>query len=84
VGGILDCGATGGYIDEGFAHAKGLNLEHLPRAIPVYNADGSFNEGGPICYIVNLQIQICDHIENYPFAVINTGKSQLIIGYDWL
>ncbi|KIK72112.1 hypothetical protein PAXRUDRAFT_22386 [Paxillus rubicundulus Ve08.2h10] len=84
VDGLLDCGATGGYIDEGFARAKGLNLERLPRAIPVYNADGTFNEGGPIRYVVHLRIQIRDHVENYPFAVANTGKSQLIIGYDWL
>jgi hypothetical protein len=45
---LLDCGATGCYIDEGFAHAKGLNLDPLPRLIPVYNADGLQNEGGPI------------------------------------
>ncbi|KAG2119662.1 uncharacterized protein F5147DRAFT_564018, partial [Suillus discolor] len=45
---LLDSGATGCYIDEGFARAKGLTLESLPRPIPVYNADGSHNEGGPI------------------------------------
>lgn len=27
---LLDCGATGCYIEEGFAQAKGLNLESLP------------------------------------------------------
>ncbi|KIL64293.1 hypothetical protein M378DRAFT_43018, partial [Amanita muscaria Koide BX008] len=41
--GLLDSGATGCYLDEGFARAKGLNLEQLPRPIPIYNADGSFN-----------------------------------------
>ncbi|KAJ8587818.1 hypothetical protein M405DRAFT_714825, partial [Rhizopogon salebrosus TDB-379] len=41
--GLLDSGATGCYIDEGFIRAKGINLEPLPRPIPVYNADGSHN-----------------------------------------
>ncbi|KAH7904075.1 hypothetical protein BJ138DRAFT_970249, partial [Hygrophoropsis aurantiaca] len=35
---LLDCGATGCYIDEGYAKAKGINLTRLHRPIPVYNA----------------------------------------------
>ena len=45
---LLDCSTTGCYLDEGFAQAKGLFLEKLPRAVPVYNANGSFNAAGPI------------------------------------
>ncbi|KAG2749343.1 hypothetical protein P692DRAFT_20668504, partial [Suillus brevipes Sb2] len=70
---LLDCGATGCYIDEGFARAKGLNLESLPRPIPVYNADGSHNEGGPIRSVVKLRLQVQDHIEVFNFAVTNIG-----------
>jgi len=81
---LLDSGATGCYIDEGFARAKGLTLESLPHPIPVYNADGSHNEGGPIRTIVKLRLQIADHIEVFTFAVTNTGKTDMIIGYDWL
>lgn len=81
---LLDCGATGCYIDEGFARAKGLNLESLPRPIPVYNADGSHNEGGPIRSVVKLRLQVQDHIEVFNFAVTNIGKMDVIIGFDWL
>ncbi|KAJ8581514.1 hypothetical protein M405DRAFT_751682 [Rhizopogon salebrosus TDB-379] len=45
---LLDSGATGCYVDEGLVRAKGINLEPLPRPIPVYNANGSHNTGGPI------------------------------------
>ena len=45
---LLDCGAIGCYIDKGFANAKKSPMDHLPRPVPVYNADGSHNEGGPI------------------------------------
>jgi hypothetical protein len=81
---LLDCGATGCYLDEGFARAKDLFLEKLPRAIPVYNADGSFNMAGPICYLTSLRIQIDDHAEVITFAVTNLGKSDMILGFDWL
>ena len=81
---LLDSGATGCYIEEGFAQAKALNLESLPCAIPVYNADGSLNEGGPIRHVVNLCLQIDDHDEVFPFAVMKTGKSDIIIGFEWL
>jgi hypothetical protein len=81
---LLDCGATGCYVDEGFAKSKFLNMERLPRPIPVYNADGTHNEGGPIEHVVNLRLQIGSHSEVFPFAVTNTGKTDLIIGYTWL
>ena len=43
---LLDCGAMGCYIDDGFVTAKSLPTERLPRPVPVYNADGTHNEGG--------------------------------------
>ncbi|KIL70534.1 hypothetical protein M378DRAFT_43551, partial [Amanita muscaria Koide BX008] len=71
--GLLDSGATGCYLDEGFARAKGFNLEPLPRAVPVYNADGSFNEAGPIRFTIRLRVRIHDHSETFIFAITNLG-----------
>ena len=42
------------------------------------------NEGGPIHHVVNLRLQIDDHDEVFPFAVTKTGKSDIIIGFEWL
>ena len=53
---LLECGATGCYINEGFTNVKNLPMDHLPRPVPVYNADGSHNEGGPITHTVTLRV----------------------------
>ena len=81
---LLDSGAMGCYIDKGFAVAKNLPMERLPCPIPVYNADGTHNEGGLISHTVTLRVQIKDHMEVFPFAVTNTGKTDLIVGFNWL
>lgn len=68
----------------GYARAKALNLKPLPYAIPVYNADGTPNDPGPIRHTVELRLQVEDHEETLSCTVTNTGKSPLIIGFDWL
>jgi hypothetical protein len=39
--GFLDCGATGKFIDQHYAKAKGLELENLDKPLKVYNVDGT-------------------------------------------
>jgi hypothetical protein len=56
IGALLDSGATGCYIDEGFTKSKLLNMNQLPRPILVYNANGTHNGGGPIEYTVDLRL----------------------------
>jgi len=48
---------------------KGINIKKYPRPIPVYNADGTTNSGGPILEYVEMNIQIGKHIEILEFAV---------------
>ena len=45
---LLDCGAMGCYIDDGFVTDKSPPTERLLRPVPVYNVDGTHNKGGPI------------------------------------
>jgi len=52
--GLVDSGCTGSSIDSGFVKAKGLNAQPLPRPIPVYNADGTLNNGGLITHTITL------------------------------
>ena len=84
VEGLLDCGAMGCYIDDGFVTAKSLPTEWLPRPVPVYNVDGTHKEGGPITCTATLQLRIKDHTEFFRFAVTNTGKTDIIVGFNWL
>ena len=51
---LLDSGATGLFIDIDFVYAKNLTTTKLPKAIPVYNIDGSLNDHGSIKESVDL------------------------------
>lgn len=42
---LLDSGATGLFIDRKFVEENHLNTRKLSRAIPVYNVDGTLNQG---------------------------------------
>ena len=49
---LLDSGATGLFIDPDFIQSKHLAICPLLQAIPVYNVDGSPNEGGAIREVI--------------------------------
>src|SRR5258705_7168032 len=71
---LLDSGATGLYVDAEFIHANGLATKRLARAIPVYNVDGTLNDGGAIKETINFVMRIEGHTECATFAVCNLGK----------
>jgi len=82
--GLVDSGCTGSSIDSGFVNAKGLNAQPLPRPIPVYNADGTLNNGGLITHTITLRMVIGKHSERITLGVTNLGKSDLFLGHEWL
>jgi hypothetical protein len=81
---LINSGATGGFIHEHLVEERGMEREPLPLPILVYNADGMLNHGGQITHVVRLRIMVQDHTEVFPFAITDTGKSDVIIGYNWL
>ena len=81
---LIDCGCTGSCIDRGFVTAKCIPTDKLPRPIPIYNADGSFNSAGSISDTVTLEITIGEHKEKRTFGVTNLGKSEIFLGHKWL
>jgi hypothetical protein len=81
---LLDCGCTGNCIDSGFVKAKGIKTYKVPRAIPVYNADGTLNSDGPIKEFVTLHMTHGNHQERISLAVTNLGKGDVFIGHEWL
>ena len=81
---LLDCGCTGSCINTAFVEKHNINTKKFPRPIPVYNADGSLNSGGPIKEYVELLIEIGQHVEILQFAVSNLGKADMFIGHEWL
>jgi hypothetical protein len=45
---LLDCRATGLFIDSNFVKMKNLKMKRLSQPIDVYNVDGTPNEAGKV------------------------------------
>jgi len=81
---LLDCGATGSFIDRDFVRSKGMNTRTLSRNIPVFNVNSSPNEAGQISEVVNVVLRYKTHSERMLLAIFRLGKQNLILSYDWL
>ena len=51
------------FIDIDYMKSKNLKTQCLPRAIPVYNVDGTPNKVGHITEVINLIVQYKGHSE---------------------
>src|SRR5882724_7021787 len=81
---LIDSGATGKFIDIDYVRSKKLHIQCLPRAIPVYNVDGTLNDAGYITKVVDLIVQYGDHSERSTFHVMGIGRTTIILGHTWL
>src|SRR5271156_1087130 len=81
---LVDCGATGEFIDRHYAKSCGFHLLKLSKPIPVYNVDGTPNEAGFVTEVVDLILRYKNHSERTLFAVSSLGKQKLILGHSWL
>jgi hypothetical protein len=81
---LVDCGATGRFIDRSYVRSNRLMTKTLSRPVPVYNVDGSLNESGSITEVVDLILRYKNHSERALFAVTGLGKQTLILGLPWL
>ena len=82
--GLLDCGASGLFIDTKFVEENKLTTRQLPRPVPVFNVDGTPNEAGYIKEVVELQVSYKGHRERAILHVTNLGSSKIILGLPWL
>jgi predicted aspartyl protease len=81
---LLDCGATGIFMDTEWARKNKIITRPLSRPIPVYNVDGSPNAAGEIKDIAEVTLRYKDHTELAHFAITQLGKQNIILGYSWL
>ena len=75
---------TGLFLSTSFVEKNNLNTRKLPRAIPVYNVDGTLNQGGSIKEEVEVIMTFQGHTEKAVFAVCDLGEKDAIIGHTWL
>jgi hypothetical protein len=81
---LLDCGATGLFMDRKWVATNELPTRTLTEPIPVYNVDGTPNEAGSIHEIVDVVLRFEEHTERAQFAVTSLGDQDVILGYSWL
>src|SRR5467141_3507139 len=81
---LIDSGATGQFINVDYVRSKNLNTQRLPRAIPVYNVDGTLNDAGYITEVVDLMVHHGDHSERATFHVMGIGRTTIILRHTWL
>jgi hypothetical protein len=85
---LIDSGATGNFVSREFVYRHDIFLDEILDPIPVTNADGSANQGGPITHNVSLWIESPDDPPFrlcLTFEVTDVGtKYDVILGYPWL
>ena len=85
---LIDSGATGNFVSRNYVYQHDIFLDEILDPIPVTNADGSANQGGPITHNVSLWIESPDDPPFclcLTFGVTDVGmKYDVILGYPWL
>ena len=81
---LLDSGATGLFLDSKFVQNNHLNTRKPSRTVPVYNVDGTLNQGGSIKEELDVILTYKGHTEKATFAVCDLGEKPAIIGHTWL
>jgi hypothetical protein len=81
---LIDCGATGCFIDIEWAKLNNVPTCPLTKPIPVYNVDGTANDATAITDIADVILCYEHHSERTQLDVTHVGKQSLILGYNWL
>jgi hypothetical protein len=81
---LIDCSATGCFIDIEWAKLNNIPTHPLTKPIPVYNVDGMANDTGIITDIADIILCYENHSDHTPLAVTCLGKQSLILGCNWL
>jgi hypothetical protein len=81
---LIDCDATGCFIDIEWAKLNNVPTRPLTKLIPVYNVDGTAKDAGTIPDIANVILHYENHSERTQLAITRLGKQSLILGYNWL
>jgi predicted aspartyl protease len=81
---LIDCGATGCFIDIEWEKLNNIPTRPLSKPIPAYNVDSTVNDAGTITNIADVILLYEHHSERTQLAVTRLGKQNLILGYNWL
>ncbi len=81
---LVDSGCTSSAINRAFVKKHNIPTHVTAAPIPVYNADGTRNQGGSITQYAEVLLVIGEHTERIDLAVTELGDRQIFLGHDWL
>jgi hypothetical protein len=79
---LIDCGATGCFIDIEWVKLNNVPTCPLSKLILVYNVDGTANNASIIIDIADVIVCYENHSEHTQLAITYLGKQSLILGYN--
>ena len=81
---LVDCGATGNFIDVGLLCLLKLPLEKLPKSIIANNVDGTTNAKGTIRWKAHTDILFKERMKKLKLMILSLRCRQIILGMPWL
>ena len=83
---LINCGATGNFIDVGLLCLLGLKLplKKLPKPIIANNINGTTSVKGTIRWKAHTNILFKERMEKLKLMVLSLGRKQIILGMPWL
>jgi hypothetical protein len=81
---LIDCGATGCFIDIEWAKLNNIPTCPLTKLISVCGVGGAANDAGAITDIADIILHYKHYSEHTQLAITCLGKQSLILGYNWL
>ncbi len=81
---LVDSGCTSSAINWAFVKKHNIPTHTTAAPIPVYNADGTRNQGGSITRYAKIRLTVRDHTERIDLAITELGDRQIFLSHDWL
>ncbi len=81
---LVDSGCTSSAINQAFVEQYNIPTHATTTPIPVYNANGTRNQGGAITKYAKIRLKIRDHAEQIDLAITDLGNRQIFLGHNWL
>ena len=80
---LIDCGATGNFIDPSLVGRLLLPSQTIPP-LQAFNVDGTANKQGRITVATTVHCQASNFKDDLTLMIVGLGQSQVVLGMPWL